>query len=106
MLACLFVGLSSVAPTAQQKGVATTTTSTAAPPPSQAVPSDVPTVVVGYDTPCQRAVIRAQKATMYRTEQALTAAVAQLKQQLWQWLGQERQWAPAWGRMIEELDEV
>jgi hypothetical protein len=62
--------------------------------------------VVGYDSPCQRAVIRAQKAMMYRTEQALTAAVAQLKGQLWQWLGQERQWSPAWNRMIEELDEV
>jgi hypothetical protein len=43
---------------------------------------------------------------VYRTEQALTAAVAQLKGQLWQWLGQERQWSPAWNRMIEELDEV
>jgi hypothetical protein len=87
-----------------QKGIATAAPTTAVAAPSSTAEADSGPVVLGYDSPCQRAVIRDQKDMMHRTEQALTAAVAQLKGQLWQWLGQERQWSPAWNRMIEELD--
>lgn len=101
----LSAGLASVPPASMQKG-STTAAATAMATPSQTVEPDSGRVVLGYDTPCHRAVIRTYKATMYRTEQALAAAVAQLKQQLMQWLGQERHWIPAWIRMFDKLDEV
>lgn len=64
------------------------------------------TSVTGYDTPCQRAVVRAQKESLRRPEQSLATAVGGLKQQLYQWVRQEQLWGSAWARMIEELDTV
>lgn len=64
------------------------------------------TLVTGYDTPCQRAVIQAQQACLCRLERALTAAVSELKQQLYQWVRQEQLWQSAWAQMVEELDTV
>eukprot|EP00878_Enallax_costatus_P045710 GHUV01055167.1.p2 GENE.GHUV01055167.1~~GHUV01055167.1.p2 ORF type:complete len:218 (+),score=80.96 GHUV01055167.1:2744-3397(+) len=62
--------------------------------------------VAGYDTPCQRAIIRSQKDARQRTEQSLTAAVSGLKLQVYHWVRQEQLWSSAWATMIEELDTV
>lgn len=88
-----------------QKGLAGTPPLTA-PPVAGPPDCEVGPLVVGFDTPCQRAIIRAHKAEMHGADRVLSGAVAELKQQLYQWVGQEKQWSSAWGRMIDELDTV